>query len=345
MDSKKLKQIVNQLKKSLTNWDIEKAIKNSVDEAQTRDNLIHPFLDLLSYEKMDDYSHEFIADMGEKKGKKVDVAIFLGKKNPAILVECKKATAKLTEINFRQLNEYCLYTPSAKIGILTNGIIYNFYSRSNDSNTILNEKPFFVFDLSKYETSDLDMLALFYKQAIEINDILLEAEEIHFIENFDKAFFETLRNPSSDFIKLIYKNMGGKRISEQIEKQISDLINSISIKNALEKIITKEAAESNTGIITTEEEIKGYNVVKTILAMSSKFKNSDLDRVSYKDYKGSFKVLVDEKQTKCICSFILSQNKKIIEIRNESYVIENMSISSLTRYKKEILQSALELID
>ena len=189
------------------------------------------------------------------------------------------------------------------------------------------------------------MLALFYKQAIEINDILLEAEEIHFIENFDKAFFETLRNPSSDFVKLIYKNMGGKRISEPIEKQISDLINSISIKNALEKIITKEAAESNTGIITTEEEIKGYNVVKTILAMSSKFKNSDLDRVSYKDYKGSFKVLVDKKQTKCICSFILSQNKKVIEIRNESYVIENMSISSLTKYKKEILQSALELID
>ena len=98
-------------------------------------------------------------------------------------------------------------------------------------------------------------------------------------------------------------------------------------------------------VITTEEEIKGYNVVKTILAMSSKFKNSDLDRVSYKDYKGSFKVLVDKKQTKCICSFILSQNKKVIEIRNESYVIENMSISSLTKYKKEILQSALELID
>jgi predicted type IV restriction endonuclease len=345
MESKKTKQIVTLLKKSLSNWDLDKAIKYSLDEAQTRDNLIHPFLDILNYQKMDDYSHEFVADTGDKKGKKVDIAIFLGKKLPSIIVECKKATSKLTEINFRQLNEYCLYTPTAKIGILTNGIIYNFYSRSNDNDTILNEKPFFTFDLSNYEASDLDMLALFYKQAIDINQILLEAEEIHFIDNFDDAFFKTLANPSSDLIKIIFKNMGGKRISETIEKQISDLINSISIKNVLDRVITREASESNTGIITTEEEIKAYNVIKTIMAMSSKFKNSDLDRVGYKDFKGSFKILVDGKQTKSICSLVLGQNKKIIEINNVRYELEDLSISSLTKLKKELVQSALDLLN
>ena len=345
MDSKKVKQIVNLLKKTLANWDFEKAIKYSLDEAQTRDNLIHPFLDILNYQKMDDYSHEFVADMGEKKGKKVDVAIFLGKKTPSIIVECKKATAKLTEINFRQLNEYCLYTPSAKIGILTNGIVYNFYSRSNESNTILNETPFFVFDLSKYESTDLDLLALFYKQSIDINQILLEAEEVHFIESFDNALLKTLSEPSTDLVKLIFKNMGGKRISESIEKQISDLINSISIKNALDKIITKESSTSNSGIITTEEEIKAYNVIKTIMAMSSRFKNADLDRVGYKDFKGSFKILVDNKQTKSICSVVLGRNKKIIEINNIRHELEDLSISSLTKHKKELVQAALELLD
>ena len=136
--------------------------------------------------------------------------------------------------------------------------------------------------------------------------------------------------------------MGGKRISDSIEKQIGDLVNSISIKNALDKIISKEASESNLGIITTDEEIKAYNVIKTIMAMSSKFKNADLDRVSYKDFKGSFKVLVDEKQTKCICSLVLKQNKKIIEINNIRYEIEDMSVGSLTKFKKELVQSALD---
>jgi predicted type IV restriction endonuclease len=158
-------------------------------------------------------------------------------------------------------------------------------------------------------------------------------------------FFKTLANPSSDLIKIIFKNMGGKRISETIEKQISDLINSISIKNVLDRVITREASESNTGIITTEEEIKAYNVIKTIMAMSSKFKNSDLDRVGYKDFKGSFKILVDGKQTKSICSLVLGQNKKIIEINNVRYELEDLSISSLTKLKKELVQSALDLLN
>ena len=46
MDSKKLKQIINQLKKSFDNWDFNKAINHSKDETQTRDNLIHPFFNI-----------------------------------------------------------------------------------------------------------------------------------------------------------------------------------------------------------------------------------------------------------------------------------------------------------
>ncbi len=341
MDSKRLKQIVNQIRKSLENWDIEKAIKHSEDETQTRDNLINTFFEILNYNKMDDYSHEYIADMGEKRGRRVDMALYLGKKSPEILVECKKATARLTDNNFRQLNEYCLYTPSAKIAILTNGIIYDFYTRSKDQNTILNEKPFFSFNLSNYEVSDLDMLALFNRQSIEINEILSEAEEIYFVDNFDDSLYNTLVKPSDDFLKILFKNMGGKRISESTSKQISKLINSTSIKTALDRIIQKEVTESNSGIMTTDEEIKAYNVIKTIMAMSSKFKNSDLDRISFKDYKGSFKILVDEKQTKSICSIILKQNSKVIEINGVRNEIEDMSIASLTKFKKELVESAL----
>lgn len=342
MDSKRLKQIINQLKKSLENWDIEKAIKHSNDETQTRDNLIHPFLEMLNYNKMDDYSHEYIADMGEKRGRRVDIALYLGKKNPAILVECKKATAKLTDNNFRQLNEYCLYTPSAKVAVLTNGIIYDFYTRSLDGNTILNETPFFSFDISNYEYSDLDILALFNRQSIDINDIIREAEDIYFMDNFDEAMFKTLSNPSDEFTKLIYKNMGGKRLSEKVSSQIKGLINSISIKSALERIVKKEVVESNTGIITTPEELKAFNVIHTILAMSSKFKNSDLERVSYRDFKGSFKVLVDGKQTKSICSIRLNGKSKILEIENVRNEIEKIDAASLTKFKKELVLSALK---
>ena len=54
-----LKQIGNLLEKSFSKWDYKKAIKLSDNESKARDYLIEPFLNLLGYNKMDHYSHEF----------------------------------------------------------------------------------------------------------------------------------------------------------------------------------------------------------------------------------------------------------------------------------------------
>lgn len=340
MDNKKLKQITNQLKKSFDNWDFNKAIYHSNDETQTRDNLIHPFFNILNYSKLDDYTHEYISDMGDKKGRKVDIAITLGKKEPLMLVECKSATAKLNDNHFRQLNEYCLYSPSAKVGVLTNGIIYNFYTVNQKEKKGLNSKPFFTFDLTNYDNSQLEMLALFNRQSIEINEIIQEAEDVYFLDNFDNALFKTLVE-TDDLVKLIFKNMGGLRSTEKALSQIKGLVNSISIKTALDRIIQKEISESNSGIITTAEEIKAYNVIKTILAMSSKIKAADLERISYRDLKNSFLIIVDDKQTKNICSLVFKEKLKAIDINGNRFELDDVTVSSITKLKKELTESAL----
>lgn len=341
MESKKLKQITNQLKKSFENWDFNKAINLSKDETQTRDNLIHPFFNILNYSKMDDYTHEYISDMGDKKGRKVDIAITLGKKDPLILVECKSVTAKLNDNHFRQLNEYCLYSPSAKVGVLTNGIIYNFYTVNSKEKKGLNSKPFFTFDLTNFDNSQLEILALFNRQSIEINEIIQEAEDVYFLDNFDNALFKTLVE-TDDLAKLIFKNMGGLRSTDKALAQIKGLVNSISIKTALDKIIQKEIAESNSGVVTTAEEIKAYNVIKTILAMSSKIKPIDLERISYRDLKNSFIILVDDKQTKNICSLVFKEKLKAIDINGDRYELEDVSVASITKLKKVLTDSAIK---
>jgi hypothetical protein len=340
MDSKKLKQITNQLKKSFDNWDFNKAINHSNDETQTRDNLIHPFFNILNYSKLDDYTHEYISDMGDKKGRKVDIAITLGKKEPLMLVECKSATAKLNDNHFRQLNEYCLYSPSAKVGVLSNGIIYNFYTVNQKEKKGLNSKPFFTFDLTNYDNSQLEMLALFNRQSIEINEIIQEAEDVYFLDNFDNALFKTLVE-TDDLVKLIFKNMGGLRSTEKALSQIKGLVNSISIKTALDRIIQKEISESNSGIITTAEEIKAYNVIKTILAMSSKIKAADLERINYRDLKNSFLIIVDDKQTKNICSLVFKEKLKAIDINGNRFELDDVTVTSITKLKKELTESAL----
>ena len=139
----------------------------------------------------------------------------------------------------------------------------------------------------------------------------------------------------------VFSNMGGLRSTEKALSQIKGLVNSISIKTALDRIIQKEITESNSGIITTVEEIKAYNVIKTILAMSSKIKTDDLERITYRDLKNSFLIIVDDKQTKNICSLVFKEKSKVIDINGNRYELEEVSVSSITKLKKELTESAL----
>ena len=349
IDNRKLGQAVRAITKSLNNWDITKAISVTNDETQTRTNLINPLFKILGYDQYNDYTHEFSADIEGSRSRKVDMAITLGKKNPIILVECKKATSGLTKTHFRQLNEYCMNTPSVKIGLLTNGISFQFYAKTKSN--VLEVNPFFTFKLDDYVGLDLEFLALFQRQLIDTKIILEKAEETYFFDKFDDALYESLKMPNEisqlnsnhkSFLELIYRNMGGKRFTNDILERIHPLVNAISLKSAIDRVITDENVNSNSGIITTSEEIKFYNIVKTILGLSSKTKKH-LDRVSYRDYKNSFNVLVDENQRKSVCQLKIEKTRKTVSFDNDSnkYELNDISVEEVTPYKNLIIDSFL----
>src|SRR5690349_16583678 len=100
------KQIYNQLKKSLDNFQLQERMTHCNNEDQTRSFLIEPFFELLNYSKdKRDLIPEFEADFGDRVSNKVDYAIFLNKKE-SLLIECKKCKTKLSDKEAGQLNGY-----------------------------------------------------------------------------------------------------------------------------------------------------------------------------------------------------------------------------------------------
>ena len=337
-----LKQYTKALKKSLDNFDIDKRIEFANNETTTRNSLIHPFLeDLLGYDAIDgDFTHEYDADYGDKGTLKVDTAMMIGQKEPNIIIEAKKANLKLSDTHFRQLNEYYHYTKSARIGILTNGVIWNFYIGENRS---LIPTPFFSFNITDYDNSDVEMLAKFDKRVIKFDPIIEEAEEIHFLDKFDDALFKSLAQPSDAFIKDVYSHMGGKVLVKKTKEKIKELINSVSVKAAYDQLLYHESKSNKSGVHTTADEHKAFNVVHTILSLSRDVRKH-LDRISYKDLKHYFLIIVDNNQNKKICSFQLKQTKSILFIGDEKYELEEVSVPEITKYKKEIIESALSYL-
>lgn len=336
-----VKQIASSLERNLKKWDFKKAIKLSDNETKTRDYLIEPLFNMLGYNKMDHYSHEFSLKYGSGKVKKVDMVITLKGKSPVMLIECKKANSNLTKRNYNQLAEYFKKHRDSKVGILTNGICYQFFSFNWNANKNLHDKPFLEFNLNDFSANDLLELSKFHRDSFDIKKILKDVEESYFLADFDNALYTALYPPSDEVVKAIFKNMGGGRLTETIRKRIFKLVNSISLEQALDKVRMKESKNSKSGIVTTREEIKASQIVKTILAMSSKIKNDDLDRISYKDYKGQFKIIIDNMPSKQICFFIINKFKNSLVIKDKEFQLNAISSKEITKYKRFIVKEAI----
>jgi protein of hypothetical function DUF450 len=96
-------------------------------EEATKNAFIMPFIQILGYDIFNpiEVIPEFVCDIGTKKGEKVDYMI-MKDGEPILVIECKHWRENADAHN-SQLHRY-YHVSKARFGILTNGIIYNFYT-------------------------------------------------------------------------------------------------------------------------------------------------------------------------------------------------------------------------
>lgn len=110
----KLREIASRIPKQQDSIKTEEATKNA---------FIMPFISALGYDVFNpiEVVPEFTADIGTKKGEKVDYAIRKDG-NIIMLIECKWNGSDLQQEHASQLYRY-FSTTESRFGILTNGII------------------------------------------------------------------------------------------------------------------------------------------------------------------------------------------------------------------------------
>ena len=167
-------------------------LKESIStEEATKMSLIVPMFQILGYDVFNptEFCPEYVADVGIKKGEKVDYAILENEK-PTILIECKSCSEQLDK-HSSQLFRYFGTTP-AKFGILTNGIIYRFYTDLEESNK-MDMVPFLEVDMLNLKDSTINELKKFCKENFDKEKIFSTAEELKYsglIKNtLSTAFF------------------------------------------------------------------------------------------------------------------------------------------------------------
>lgn len=336
------KKQIAAVKKALLKFDFSRLEERCSNEAQTRFTLVEPILEILGYSRIDDMVTEVSAGFGEKNDR-ADIGLFLNNKlssmKPEIVVECKRFGKKLTDKEGSQLNNYFNNTPSAKIAVLTNGMEWKVYAADiNSKETSLNPIPFMEFELSELNDDTLEYLTHLKRDVLRgsLKELLEEASEFFFMNKFEDAFFEVLFNPTDELTKIIFNKMGGLRMTDSAKSKIQNLINSGNLRVITDRLSIEESKKDGNSIITTAEELKFYHAIKTLLIQRKEISS---ERISYRDQKNSFLILVDDNQKKLICRLIFTQSKKKIEINGKSFDVEGLD--TVVNLKKELTDSAL----
>lgn len=293
-------------------------------EEATKNAFVMPFLQSLGYDVFNplEVVPEFIADIGIKKGEKIDYAIFKDG-NPTILIECKHWTQNLN-IHDGQLLRY-FHVSKAKFGILTNGITYRFYSDLVAPNK-MDEKPFLEFNITEIKDNQIEELKKFHKANFNAESIVNTASELKFMNELKNLLQQELNNPSPEFVKhfakQVYPSVVTAKVLEQfteltkksIQHHISDLITE-RLKTALSKEDEKnleiksneEINEEISKVNTTNDELEGFMIVKTILRQKI-----PATRITYRDAQSYFAIFLDDNNRKAICRLYLNGGKKFI---------------------------------
>ncbi len=174
-------------------------LKNN--EQATKSALIVPLIQTLGYDTSDpmEVYPEFGADAPDVKGQKVDYAILRDEK-PIILIECKSVGENLNKPhNIAQLFLYFNAT-HARFGLLTNGVIYKFFTDIEKVN-IMDSKPFFEFNMLDHQEADIAELRKFSKSIFQPNDLKDNASDLKYTNEIKKIIAEQFAEPSPEFIK------------------------------------------------------------------------------------------------------------------------------------------------
>ena len=321
-------------------------------EEATKNAFIMPFIStVLGYDVFNpmEVVPEFTADVGIKKGEKIDYAI-VHDGEVQILVECKRSSGALTAENASQLFRYFAAT-SARIAILTNGEVYHFYTDLDAPNR-MDEKPFLILDLNDIDDTLVPELSKLSKDVFDLDSIISSAEELKYIGQLKRVIARQFQEPDESWIKLltgqVYDGAFTVRVREQftglvnkasrqfLSDQVNDRLkaalvdtsNSVLSETALAASVTSEEAVtadlSDDGIETTFEELEGFQIVRAIVCSNVK-----PHRVAYRDAKSYFAVLLDDNNRRTIARLHFNRSQKYLGVFDENKVETRHPITSL----------------
>lgn len=211
---------------------------NVKSEQATIDAFVKLFIRILGYDDTNptEVVPQLTADIGTKQGEKVDLAILKSDK-AVMLIECKDWTSDLPRKDVSQLFRYFTAVMDARIGVLTNGILYRFYTDSKTPN-VMDTEPFFQFDMSDIQLPVVDVLKNFTKDTFDLDNTRSIAMDLKHRRDIKQILEEQLKTPTNGFVRFFYEAL-------KSQMEIQDFTN--VVKRAFHEFLNEQSGGTSNG--------------------------------------------------------------------------------------------------
>jgi hypothetical protein len=288
------------------------------NEQATKQSLIGPLFTLLGYDLTDprECVPEYRVDFGkDRSAKPIDWA-FVQNGQPIFFVEAKEVGKRLPGYD-EQLADYFAKAPEAKLGILTNGVNWRFFTDVVNMN-VMDPEPFLRWDVLSEEEPPYDFLTVLQKSQYNAELIRAFARRRR-AQNLLVGELNRLLEPSAEFVRLAIANIETRKLTENVVESwkpvLANAINEWARQRALTAVLNdpsaarlgaSESQGTQAKVETTKEELDGFATAQRLLGP---------DRpVAYEDTSAYFKVHLPEKTTWVVCRFYFGRRRNFVSV-------------------------------
>jgi hypothetical protein len=289
-----------------------------------------PFLGLLGYDYTNPYEvyPDHVAGFPPSGPQRIDFAV-LRDGTPIIGMEVRAAGTDIAGER-GELAAYFNAVATAKLGILTNGVLFSFYVDSDRPDTMDNE-PFLTVDLetiARVGVTDeaLDSLLLLTKANFD-PETVAEAAHVQLIKKrLRNVFVDEANGPSEDFCRFALGRVGLRNVkAEAIDRYYAPMIKSAFEESLVLPVVQRLRADPSAEarntpaslhqigqrIATSEREIALLGYVRRRLAYLVEDEQyfDAIEGVQAKDYVGRLVIYYGRERKGRLFDFIASPDK------------------------------------
>lgn len=293
----------------------------------TKMYLVTPFVGLLGYDYTNPYEvyPDHLADADSGSGLCIDLAI-LRDGAPAIAISCQRAGVDLHD-HRQSLSNYFDAVKETKLGVLTNGTLFQFFVDAARPG-IMDDEPFLVVDLETTARSGVsddivEALSLATRWGFDAERIA-ELSHIQLVrKRLRTLFIEEAKAPSEAFCKFALDRIGLNNISKAVIDRyyvpiISAAYEESIVHPVIEQLKSQGAMEARVGTVslhtltqrieTSERELSTFSFVRRRLAYLAETDEEfeAISNVKFTDYVGRMVVYYNSERKGRLFDFIES---------------------------------------